>query len=329
MKTIVIQTAWLGDNILTTPLVELLAKNIGEKVDILTLPRWNDVWKNNPYVNEVLHFDKYGIDKGISGINQVAKKLIRNRYDIAFLAQKHWRSAILAYAARIPERIGFENSPAKMLYTKVVPFKKNEHEIRRLLTLAEPLGINAQPIAPKMYPADTEREKAEEILEKGGWRGERIIVLAPQSSWETKQYPHFSELVEPLAKMGYFLVALGAGKMAQKDKILNHTSGIYVWDEPILVSAAVMERASVVIANDSGSGHIASAVGVPTITIFGPTVPEQGFSPWGEKNLAIQIPLDCRPCGPHGHKKCPQKHHNCMRLIKPENVIGAVIEMLR
>lgn len=328
MKTLVIQTAWLGDNILTTPLVETLSVKLGEKIDILTSPKWRDVWKNNPYINEIVLFDKHDKDRSITGLGRLVKKIARNRYDVALLAQKHWRSAILAYMAKIPERIGFENSPAKILYTKLVPFRKKDHELARILALAEPLNIKTNPVVPRLFPSDDDKLRADKLLKDGGWRNEKIVVIAPQSAWETKRYPYFGELAESIVKRGYFLAVVGAGKITQSDRILNNTNGIYIWNEPILISASVMTKASVVIANDSGSGHMASAVGTPTITIFGPTVPAQGFAPWGEKNRVVQVALNCRPCSPHGPRKCPLGHHNCMKLIPPDEILKSVEEML-
>ena len=324
MRILVIQTSWLGDNILTTPLVRNLSA-VGE-VDVLTLPRWSEVHRNSPYVHRILTFDKHGAHRGISGLTKMAKALASQKYDAAVIPQKWFRSGLLSVMAKIPVRVGFADAPARMFYTVRVPYPRREHELVRILQLARPLGIEPQIFAPQLFPAEENFAKIAPIVEK---LSPPAVAVAPGSAWETKRYPYFGEVVRILARSGIDVVCIGT---KSEENLLRETAGekgkIFV-SNSILDSAALMSKISVVVANDSGAGHIGSAVGTPVVSVFGPTVPQQGFYPWGERNRIVQIPLECRPCSPHGPKKCPLGHHRCMRDIPPEKVAAAVFEVLR
>jgi len=322
MRIILIQTAWLGDNILSTPLVENLAR-VG-LVDVMTLPKWTEVYKNNPFVEEIIPFDKHGKDNGFIGLHRISRKLRGRKYDFAIIPQKWWRSAIIAKLAGIPERIGFADAPAKNLYTTTVPYITEKHEIERLCELVRPLGLEPEIFAPKIYPSTEQILQAKRIL--SDLDGEKLVAIAPGSAWRTKIYTKYIQLAKILNDMNYKLLCIGSiNDNNLCDKILPNSNKLnFAGKFSILETAAVLMHSSVLIANDSGAGHIASAVGTPVITIFGPTVPSQGFYPWGKSNKIIEISLDCRPCNPHGPRKCPLGHHKCMNDIPIEKIVEAV-----
>ncbi len=328
-KILIIQTAWLGDNILTLPLVSNAAQ-IGE-VHILTIPRWADVYKNNPDVASIITYDKHGSERGFLKIRQKAALLRKMNFDIALLAQRWWRSAALAKMAKIPIRIGFDTAPAKFLYTHTVRYDKDLNEAERLLNLLRPLHFEPKITIPKLYPSNADIDRAQEILMKEGWSGERIIVLAPESAWRTKRYPHFIEVAKMIVDEGFQVLFIGADKKTEaqiKKGLQSDYNMFFMFGENLLVAASAIGISDVMISNDSGAGHIASAVKVPVLSIFGPTVPEQGFAPLGEKNRIVQVEnLSCRPCSAHGTEKCSLGHHKCMTEIEPEKVAEIAINM--
>ncbi|MCD6595148.1 glycosyltransferase family 9 protein [bacterium] len=321
MKVILIQTAWLGDNILSTPLVQNLAR-IGS-VDILTLPKWTEIYANNPFVQNIRPFDKHGKDKGFLGIRKISKKLCSRKYDAAVIPQKWWRSAIIAKLAGIPERIGFDDAPAKYLYTKTVPYLSEKHDVLRLCELVRPFGIVPEIFHPVIYPSEKHISTAQNIL--GNFDRKKLIALAPGSAWATKIYTKYPQLANELVAMGYTLLCIGSNNdIPLCNNVLHKSDRLILAGLSILETAAILKKVSVLIANDSGSGHLASAVGTPVISIFGPTVPAQGFYPYGESNRIIEIPLECRPCNAHGPNKCPLIHHKCMNDIPIGKIIDAV-----
>ncbi len=132
---LVIQTAFLGDVVLTTPLLARLAARFGP-VDVVTTPAAAELIETHPAVHRVIRYDKRGADRGIGGFRRLAERLADTRYSAAFLPHRSWRSAALAFAAHIPDRTGFADSPAAMLYTRRVSRPRGGHESARLLALA-------------------------------------------------------------------------------------------------------------------------------------------------------------------------------------------------
>ncbi|MEA3245896.1 MAG: glycosyltransferase family 9 protein, partial [Gemmatimonadota bacterium] len=118
-SSVVIQTSFLGDTVLTTALIaELAARG---PVDVLTTPAAAGLLANNPGIRACIAYDKRGADAGFGGMRRMAARLRRERYDSAYLAQGSWRSAALAALARIPRRVGFDTSAGRWLYTERVP----------------------------------------------------------------------------------------------------------------------------------------------------------------------------------------------------------------
>lgn len=331
MRILVIQTAWIGDNILTLPLIQILAE-AGNEVEVMTTPKAHQIYVNNPFVSDILLFDKNGADRGIGGILRIVPIIKSRNYGAALLAQRWWRSALIAFLAGIPLRIGFKSSPAKILYTKTVDVSNFDHEAKRLAALATPLGITySQLPQPKLYPAESHRIQAHLFLSENAPKGKRLIFIAPGSAWETKRYPFFAEVGRKLVESGY---AIGiVGTIGEKElcrsiaKEIGRETFVSTSND-ILFTSALFSFGELVIANDSGAGHIAAASGVPVVSIFGPTTPEMGFYPLASKAKVVEVNLECRPCGPHGHKRCPKGHHNCMRLIKPEEVVAAALSLI-
>jgi len=134
---LVIQTAFLGDVVLTTPLLTRLADRHGP-LDVVTTPAAAPLLETHPAVRRVVAYDKRGADRGWTGFQRLADRLREHRYSRAYLPHRSWRSAALAFSAQIPERVGFEDSPAAFLYTQRVRRPVKSHESMRLLALAGP-----------------------------------------------------------------------------------------------------------------------------------------------------------------------------------------------
>ena len=323
MAILVVQTSWLGDNILTTPLVYNLAR--ADVVDVLTLPAWREVYENNPAVRRILVFDKRGEHRGINGVRRVARLLSGRDYEWAVHPQKWFRNALVTALAKIPRRVGFADAPARMFYTHKVKYPLSEHELVRLLELARTVVGEPEVVPPQLFPTWQNFEHIEKILNK---LKRPIVAVAPGSAWATKRYPFYDRVVEILVRRGVNVVCVGT---PGEDELIRRVAGTYAEvfiSRAILDTAALFKSVDLLVANDSGAGHIGSAVGIPVVSIFGPTVPEQGFAPWGEHNRIVQVPLKCRPCNPHGPEKCPLGHHNCMKKISPEMVVQAVFDLL-
>ncbi len=330
-KIAVIQTAFPGDVVLSTPVFEALKNELpGCETVAMVRPESVALLESNPHIDCVLPFDKYGADKGLSGLMRTAARL--KGCDRAIIIQRHLRSAAVAYLARIPVRIGYGNSSARFLYTNRVEYRGDKHEVQRCLDLIG-IGDDSDRYRPGVYLDDRNNRKAEELLKSGGV-GADFAVVAPGSIWATKRYPYFPGLIHLInEKLNLPVVLIGGASDIQlsntiaescKRMPLNITG-----ETNLLESAAIISRAKLAITNDSAPAHIAAAVDTPVITIFGPTVKEFGFSPYSEKSSVVDIgKLYCRPCTSHGSARCPQKHFRCMLELPPARIIEAAKSLL-
>jgi len=179
MTSLVLQTSFLGDTVLTTPLIAHLAQR--DVVDVIAIPASAALLKNHPHVREVLVYDKRGADRGASGFLRVVRMLRARNYSTVYLCQGSVRSGALVWAARIPERVGFSTSAGRRFYTFCIPYLENVHHAARLLALgtrdaaAEP---SRQALRPHLYPGESERSDVDAALDREGiGPGEPFVVL--------------------------------------------------------------------------------------------------------------------------------------------------------
>jgi heptosyltransferase-2 len=325
-STLVIQTAFLGDVVLTTGLLTALAERRGP-VDVLVTPAAKPLLDTHPAVKDVLVYDKRGRDRGLGGLLRTGRRLAERRYQRAYLPHRSARTAILARLGHIPERIGFADGSLAWLHTRRVARPSAGHEAERLLALAEPRPGREAQVGIALTAED--RDTAYAWLARQGI-GEGFVAMAPGSIWGTKRWPGFAELAR---KVGGRVVVIGGPQdhelaselvSAAPDRVASAVG------MALRVSAALLERASVLVTNDSAPLHLASAVGTPVVAIFGPTVTEFGFGPRGGRAAVVERSgLPCRPCSPHGPDRCPLRHHHCMREIPPAAVLEALDALTR
>jgi heptosyltransferase II len=319
---LVIQTAFLGDVILTTPLLASLARRHGP-VDIVTTPQAAPLVEHHPAVREVIRYDKRDADRGVRGFFRLVRKLRERRYDRVYLPHRSWRSGSAAWLARIRERIGFADG-ASMFYTSLVPRPEMGHEVERLLALA---GTPETEPPVEIGLTEDAKNRAGAWLEARGL-GSGFIALAPGSIWGTKRWPYYAELAARLD--GPVIVvggredeALGEEIAAKGGDKVHNAAGL-----SLLESAALIQRARLLVTNDSAPLHLATAAGTPIVAIFGPTVPSFGFGPRGPQDRIVEHDhLACRPCSAHGPEVCPLGHHRCMKELPVEEVLAAVAHL--
>lgn len=352
---VVIQTSFLGDVILTTPLLAALAER--GPVNVVTTPAAAPILARDPSVRAIIIYDKRGAARGVAGLWQTAQTL-KSRFGlgsassassrpartsggnggnggtapdsespIAYMAQSSVRSGMLALLAGFPERVGFATSPARALYSRTIPYRADRHHAERLWRLAA-LHPDAEPlpgaIRPRLYPGVSNVGAAEDLLARAGYRGEPLIALAPGSAWGAKRWPGYpalaAALAAALAHTARIVVIGGADDRPLAAQIRNavpNPAGAVIdatGELSVLAAAEVIRRCAVIVTNDSAPQHLASAMGTPTVTIFGPTVPAFGFGPLAPRHAIAGVAgLDCRPCDKHGPQQCPLGHWRCMR----------------
>jgi heptosyltransferase-2 len=321
--TLVIQPAHLGDAVLTLPLLTLLAERHGP-VDVVTTPAALPLVSAQTAVRRAIPYDKHGRDRGLTALLGLGRRLRTERYVRAVLPHRSARSSALAWLAGVPERTGFAGSPGAMLYTRRVPFPTAGHMTNRLLALAG--GADGRPVnTPWLQLTDADRAGATAWLAAHGV-AEPFVVVAPGARWATKRWPGFAELAAALARP--VVVVGGTDDGALAAEIAAAAPGrahIAAGALGLRESAALVERAELVVSNDSLPLHLATALARPVVALFGPTVTAFGFGPLGRGDAVVEHEgLSCRPCSPHGPAVCPLVHHRCMREIPVARVLAAV-----
>ena len=328
-KILIIQTAFIGDVILATPLIEQLKlHNPNYKIDFLLRKGNEALLVQHPHINEILIWDKKKDKK--KGLWLIAKAVRKKRYDVILNLQRFLSSGLLATYSNAKKIIGFDKNPLSFMYHEALPHqignkKSTEytHEIERNLSLLKPLQINFSVKRPVLYPSLKDVEKVKPL------QNEPYICIAPTSVWFTKQFPSkkWIAFINKLTFNGKIYLLGAPSDKDACDKIANNTRFTKIENLAgklsLLQSAALLKNAIINYVNDSAPMHLASAVNAPVCAIYCSTIPAFGFGPLSDFAEIVQIQEDlaCRPCGLHGFKTCPKSHFNCAEKIQIQQLI--------
>lgn len=316
-RILVIQTAFLGDVILASPVWENLHTAYPQaQIDAVVKKGNESLLHGHPFLHQVFIFDK---SQKLKNLWVLGKTLRAKQYDLVINLQRFASSGILTLLAKGKESRGFEKNPLSLFFSKRYQheMKPNWHEVDRNLSLISDLV--AAPIRrPQLYPSKTDL-KAIEIYQDLPY-----YCLAPTSVWFTKQAPKktWLALIGKLQKPNQHIYLLGSPTdIPYLDQLQKEATDLNVMNLAgklsLLQSAALMAGAQHNYVNDSGPLHLASATNAPVSAFFCSTVPEFGFGPLSENATIIEVKdLDCRPCGLHGHKVCPKGHFKCGSELK-------------
>ncbi|MGA9364296.1 MAG: lipopolysaccharide heptosyltransferase II [Bacteroidota bacterium] len=336
---LVIQTAFIGDAVLTLPLVQVLKKaDVDASVDVLAIPRTSELFSTHPAIHHVHIIDKRGKDSGLAGLRRFAHLIAEAKYDVALIPHRSIRSAVLPWLGRIHSRIGFDRSAGWFLMTQTVRYDPSVHEVERNLSLLRPLGIQwAGKELPNLFPTLADVQAVDAFLENSGLpNSSALIGIAPGSVWQTKRWPKesFAEITKTLSLEGFSSVLIGGKEDEQlcreiKGGIASDRVAISAGRLSVIQSAELIRRCRALVSNDSAPMHLAVAMRTPVLAIFGSTVPEFGFSPFGNHSAILEAKgLPCRPCSVHGSQRCPIKTFDCMVNISASAVFNKVREMV-
>ena len=273
---------------------------------------FSDAYAQNPNISRFIIFDK-------AREAELKTELTNEKYDLIIDLQNNWRSRKLTGGIAANILMFVKPTLAKLLlvYLKLNFLKENKSIVQRY---AEAAGVELDQAGLELFlPAEI--KSSLEI-------GKKYIGFAPGAKHFTKRWPpeYFVELGNELTKLGFQIVLFG-GKSDQQlcEEISKQISGSINLqnDDNLFQIAADMKLCKLIVSNDSGLMHTAASVGVPVAAIFGSTVKEFGFAPYGVQNLILENnSLFCRPCSHIGKSTCPKKHFKCMKDITPHNVLN-------
>ncbi len=333
-KILVIQTAFIGDVVLATGILEKLhACHPEASIDILVRKGNESLFTDHPFLHEVLIWDKK--QSKYAHLLSLLKQIRQKRYDILINVQRFAATGFLTAFSKAKQTIGFDKNPFSFLFSDVIRHVVNEgsyilHETERNHELIRAI-TDKTAAKPKLYPSEKDQKAVEQ------WTGTKFICIAPASVWFTKQFPadQWKELVNALPQ-NLTVYLLGApGDQALCESIRSgsqHPSIINLSGKlNFLESAALMKNAVMNYVNDSAPMHFASSVNAPVTAVYCSTIPAFGFGPLSDNSHIIEVtePLSCRPCGLHGKKTCPLGHFNCARLITRQQLLSVLPQIAK
>ncbi len=314
-RFLIIQTAFIGDVILATAMLEQLHEAYPDAIlDILVRKGNEALLANHPFLNEVLIWNKKGGKyKDLWRLLTIVRP---RHYDAVINMQRFGTTGLLTVLSGAKKTIGFNKNPFARFFTHQVEhrFEPGVHEVDRNTGLLRPLGIIRGSLPrPKLYPSSADYKAVR------GYQNQPYVCMAPMSVWFTKQYPaeRWVELIRALPD-DITVYLLGAPTDAPACDAVRAMAGPKATVNlagklSLLQSAALQQGAVMNYVNDSAPLHLCSAMNAPTTAIFCSTVPEFGFGPLADVSRVVQTPevLDCKPCNLHGRSICPLGHFRC------------------
>jgi len=341
MKILIRATNWVGDAIMALPALRAARGRFPDaNISILARPYVADIYRGQKICDELISYDPQGPHAGLSGRERLAQELRKQKFDVALLLQNAFDAAWIAWRAAIPERIGYARDGRSLLLTKKIPVPRRGeipvHEQFYYLELLRRAGwINSLPGESfvTLDVCEDHSRQAEEMLSSAGARpdGLRVAIGAGASYGSAKCWPpeRFADFVNRFrlhtdtdvilfgtASEQRVAEAIAAGITGPSISLVGKTA--------IAALPALLSRCHLFVGNDSGAMHVAAAVGLPVVAIFGPTDPH-GTAPITPRCTVVQERPYCSPCF---LRRCPTDHR-CMTSVRPEAVEAAARAFLR
>lgn len=333
-KILVRAPNWIGDAVLCLPALEAL-KAVYPQAEITILARaWvSPVFYNNPSVKRIIDYDRGGRYSGVFGELRLVKDIKKDIFDMAVLFQNAFKAALIVFMAGIPLRVGYARNLRGLLLTHPTRFDADIRKVHQVFYYLNIVTDLSKGLQPKIYLTEEEKDWAEGFLNNKGIDGGIIIGIAPGASYgPAKRWmaERFKETAERLVKDNGAKVILFGGKDDREicNAVLDGLTGLnphtktfgvgvnLAGEVDLRKSIALISRCNLFITNDSGPMHIAAALGIPTVAIFGSTDPKL-TRPLGDNVRVIKRDIECSPCF---DRECRYGHYNCMKMVTVQDV---------
>ena len=349
MEILIIQTAFIGDCLLSLPFITAVNSYYpNSKITVLTADRGKQIFESHPNVDSVITYSKTNQLELI----QIIKEIRSKKFDVLFSLHKSVRTSIISTFSNIRQKIGFKNAKFSSCYTTRVDIEKiikNSESLKKLpyvhavvknlllvnseLTLAEAEKYDFNLTAPAITEYSTKlREKLLNLS--------KYIVCVPGSVWKTKQLDTavYNQVINELLKNGHTVVVAGApnekeiankvleGIDSENNNLINITG-----ESSLKEMFTLIKNSELVLCNDSMTLHIASAFKKKTVAFFCATILDFGFGPWNNRNSIViqKEELWCRPCGKHGGQYCPTGSNLCRTNFNIVDIISKIETLLK
>jgi len=323
MKVLFIRFSSLGDVLLTTPIVRTFRSHFADaEIQFLTKTPFAPLLENNPHIDSLIRFDN---EK--ESMLQLITRLQKEHYIHIIDLHDKLRSALIKRFVK-GKAITYNKKHAyRKKLLKNPELEPISSTIDLYASVFEPFGISLDEKRLDLYLPENEKEIAQSLLPPN----KKIVTISPGASWFTKQYPveYYRAIVKYLLnKENVEIILIGTEKEKSLTDEIASTSQTGIWDlggkTSLMESAVIIKNSDLFISGDCGPMHMAAALGVPQIALFGPTHPKLGFAPLNPRAKILTLDLECSPCTLHGNDSCPQRHFKCMMDLLPEMIINKI-----
>lgn len=335
-KFLVIQTAFIGDAVLTLPMIQKLKElNPESLIDVIAIPSTTEIFGLSPAVNHIHVFDKRGKHKNLYRLYKFAEFINQNNYDRIYAPHRSLRTSILVMLSGVRETYGFNVNSLPHVYKYLAEYENASHEVERNMRLIQyPVEEDNWRILPNVIIPPAAEKKVQDYLSELETSID-FAAVAPGSVWNTKIYPpeYMEQIILYLSEEYERVFIIGGesdkeicNRFAARIKgNVKSTAGNFNFAESI----ALLRRAKILISNDSAPSHLGMCADIPVLMLYCSTVPDFGFYPYNEKSYFLSFnDLFCKPCGIHGFDECPLGNFACGYNLKPETVIQKIKEMI-
>jgi heptosyltransferase-2 len=327
-RLLIIQTAFIGDVILATALVEKIRQHYQGQIEIdFLLRKGNEsLLEAHPHIHRLWIWDKQ--QSKYRNMWRLIGELRQRRYAYIINVQRFAASGLFTVLSGAKTTIGFDKNPLSAFFTRRYTHRIGDgtHETVRNQQLISTLTDNI-PAKPRLYPLPKHYEQVATFQQTP------YVCIAPASVWFTKQFPieKWVELINKIPDNLNVMLLGGKEDAALCGQILQQARHPNLQNLAgqlgLLASAALMAGAVMNYVNDSAPMHLASAVNAPVCAVYCSTVPAFGYGPLSDKKFIVETTekLDCRPCGLHGYKTCPKGHFRCAMSISTDDIIAQTL----
>lgn len=333
-QILVIQTAFLGDAVLTLPMIQKLKEKYPICfITVLCIPSTKEIFESSAFVDNIIIFDKKFRQKSFYEMVKLIRLVRSRKFTIIYSPHRSYRSTLITFFSGAKSTFGFDIAAMSYLYKKQIKYQRNQHEVARNLNLiGYDISDNNWKILPEINIDPKIINKISNLpLVK---ENNKIAAIAPGSVWNTKVYPHeyFIEIIKTLIGNNYFIILIGGGEDEIKcndiEKLFSAKVQSFAGKLNIKESIELLKHCSALISNDSAPTHLGMIAKIPTLTLYCSTVPSFGFFPYSNSGFYVSYDdLKCKPCGIHGYSKCPLKTFDCGYKLLPGMVISKLKEI--
>lgn len=322
---------WVGDAVLAIPAMKAVREHLPDsEITLLARPWVAGLFTSAPFIDEVW---KEAKPAGLSGWMRISRDVRARQFDLGLLFPNSFESALMMFLGGVPRRVGYATDGRQWMLTRsIAPRNEMRHQVEYYLELARLLDANAPRPSIEIQATAAERESARVLLRgEGIAENRRFLVLNPGAAYGSAKRWHedrFASAADMLAQdLGLDVVLVGSqserGIAEQIASRIQCKCAVLSGKTSLEALVGVLAESSLMLTNDSGPMHIAAALGVPTVAVFGST-DERVTGPCGPRTRIVKNPVECSPCL---LRECPIDHR-CMNGVTVEDVRRAAMELV-